>query len=49
MESNERILKNTIKNHMCYYFDGIVIFEDFDPDNILKDEKSHKNVLLYII
>ena len=27
---------------MCYYFDDIITFEDFDPDNILNDEKSHK-------
>ena len=26
-----------------------VIFEDFDPDNILKDKKSHKHVLVYNI
>ena len=49
MESNDRFLKISIKNHICYYFDDIVIFEDFDPDNILKDEKSHKHVLLYNI
>ena len=46
MESNERFLKNSIKNRMCYYFDNIIILEDFDPDNILKDEKSN-NVLFY--
>ena len=34
--------KNSIKIHACYYFDEIVTFEDFDPDNILKDEKLHK-------
>ena len=49
MESNDRFLKISIKNHICYYFDDIVIFEDFDPNNILKDEKSHKHVLLYYI
>ena len=27
---------------MCYCFDDIVIFEDFDPDNILKDENHTK-------
>ena len=40
MESNDRFWKISIKNHICYYFDDIVIFEDFDPNNILKDEKS---------
>ena len=48
MESNDRFLKNIIKNHMCYYFDDIMIFEDFDLDNILKDEKSN-NILFYNI
>ena len=33
-----------IKNRKCYYFDGIIKLEDFDLDNILIDEKSHKNV-----
>ena len=27
---------------MCYCFDEIVIFEDFDLDNILKDEDHTK-------
>ena len=34
---------------MCYYFDDIVIFEYFDFDNILIDEKSYKNILIYKI
>ena len=32
---------------MCYYFDGIIKIEDFDFDNILLDEKSHENSLIY--
>ena len=31
------------------YFDGIIKLEDFDFDNILIDEKSHKNILIYDI
>ena len=31
--------KKLVLKIICYYFDDIVIFEDFDPDNILKDEK----------
>ena len=34
--------KNNIKNCMCYYFDDRIKFEDFNFDNILIDEKSHK-------
>ena len=33
---------------MCYYFDDIIKLEDFDID-ILIDEKSHRNILIYDI
>ena len=32
---------------MCYYFDDINKIKDFDPDNILIDEKTYENVLVY--
>ena len=32
-----------------YYFDDIIKLEDFDIDNILIDEKSHENILIYSI
>ena len=48
MENNEYI-KVFIKNFMCYYFDDIIKLEDFDFSNILIDEKSHKNILIYDI
>ena len=38
-----------IKNHTCYYFDDIIKLEDFDLDNILIDEKSQENILIYDI
>ena len=34
---------------MCYYFDDIIKLEDFHIDNILIDEKSHENILVYDI
>ena len=34
---------------MCYNFDGIIKFEDFDFDNILIGEKSHEKILIYNI
>ena len=34
---------------MCYYFNDIIEIEDFDSDNILKDEKSYENILVYNI
>ena len=35
-------------NPTCYYFNDIIKLEDFDID-ILTDEKSHKNILIYNI
>ena len=34
---------------MCYYFNDIIKFEHFNFDNILIDEKSHENILIYDI
>ena len=34
---------------MCYYFDDIIKIEDFDFDNLLLDEKSYENVMIYNI
>ena len=48
MENNE-LKKVSIKNCTCYYFDGIIKFEDFDFDNILLDEKSYENNFIYNI
>ena len=31
---------------MCYYFNDIIKLENFNFDNILIDEKSHKNTLI---
>ena len=38
-----------IKNRTCYYFNDIIKLEDFDLDNILIDEKSYENILIYNI
>ena len=46
MESNE-LKEINIKNH-TFYFDDIIKIEDFDFD-ILIDEKSYKNILVYDI
>ena len=34
---------------MCYYYDDKVKVEDFDLDNILADQKSHENILIWDI
>ena len=46
MENNE-LKKVSIQNRTCYYFDDIINLEDFNLDNILIDETSHKNILIY--
>ena len=46
MENNE-VKKVRIKNRMCYYFDDIIKLEE--SDNILIEEKSHENILIYDI
>ena len=46
MENNE-LKKVSIKNRTSYYFNDIIKIEDFDLDNILLDEKSYENTLIY--
>ena len=48
MENNE-LKKVRIKNHTCDYFADVIELEDFHIDNILIDEKSHGNILIYDI
>ena len=48
MEKNE-LKKVCSKNRMCYYFDDMIKLEDLDLDNILIDDKSHENILIYDI
>ena len=45
LESNDKLKEADIKNRTCYYFDEIIKIEDFDPDNILIDEKSYEEIL----
>ena len=47
MGSNDKFLKIGIKNCTCYYFDDIIKIEDSDLNNILIDEKSYGNILVY--
>ena len=49
MDSNNELKENDIKNRKCYYFDDIIKTEDFDLDDILIDEKSYENILVYNI
>ena len=38
-----------IKKRTYYFFDDIINIKDFDSNNIKKDEKSYKNILIYFI
>ena len=49
MKSNDKLNETNIKNRTFYYFDDIIEIEDFIFDNILLDEKTHKNILVYDI
>ena len=46
---NNEFKKGCIKNRKCYYFDDTIKLEDFNIDNILRDEKSHEIILIYDI
>ena len=49
MVINDKLKEIDIKNRTCYYFDDIIKIEGFDLDNILIDEKSYENILVYNI
>ena len=46
MKNNE-FKKFPTKNSTFYYFHDIIKLKNFDCGNILIDEKSHKNILIY--
>ena len=47
VKSKNEFKKVNVKNCAFYYFDDIMEIEDINVDNILLDEKSYKNILLY--
>ena len=49
MESNDKLKKLDTKNRTFYYFDDIIKTEDSNFCNILIDEKSYENILVYKI
>ena len=49
IDKNDEVKEIDIKNRTYYYFDYIIKIGDFDIDNILIDEKSNENVLVYNI
>ena len=49
MESNDKLKELDTKNRTFYYFDGIIKIEDSNFGNMLIDEKSYENILVYKI
>ena len=49
MGSNKLLKEIDNKNHTCYYLDDIIKIEHFDLNNILIDENSYENILVYKI
>ena len=49
MNELKQLKEIDIKNRTCYYFDDMIKIEDFDLRNILIDEKSYENILVYNI
>ena len=49
MGSNKLLKEIDNKNHTCYYLDDIIKIEHFDLNNILIDENSYENILVYNI
>ena len=49
MESDDKLKEIDIKNWTCYFLDSITKFGDFYPNNVLIDEKSYENILVYNI
>ena len=47
MESNNKLQETDIESRTCYYFDDITKIGGFNFNNILIDEKSYKNILVY--
>ena len=49
MESNDKLKEINIKNLSCFYFNDIIKTDNFDFDNVLIEEKSYENILVYNI
>ena len=49
MENKNEFRKINVKHPTCCYFDDIMKVEDINVYNILLDEKSYENILVYNI
>ena len=46
---NNTVEKRDIKNHIYYFFNYIIDMKHFDSNNMKKDVKPYKNILIYYI
>ena len=46
---NNKVKEIDIKNQTYYFFDDTINIKNFDSNNIIIDEKSYKNILIYYI
>ena len=46
---SSKVKDKDTKNRTYYFFDDIVNIKNFNPNNIKIDEKSCKNILIYLI
>ena len=49
MESKDELKETDMKDRICYYFNDIMRVIDIDFSDILLDEKSYENILIYDI
>ena len=49
MESNNKLKETDINNHTFYYFDDVININNLNLNNILLNEKSYQNILIYNI
>ena len=49
MDSKGELKETGIKNRTCHYVDDIMRVRDIDFSDILLDEKSYENILIYDI
>ena len=45
----DKVKDINIKNWTYYFFNDIINIKNFDSNNIKKDQKSYKNILIYYI
>ena len=49
MKSKDGLKETDIKSRMYYYFDDLLRDREIDLSDVLLDENSHENILIYDI